>query len=139
MNTDKEYIYKDLTYNVIGALYEVHKELGPIHKEIVYHRAVAIELANRNISFTDEKGIDIKYKNNKIGIYRPDFIIDDKVILELKVTPAISKAMQDQVYYYVKGTKYKLVLLANFGTQKLGIKRLIYDISNKTIELSSLC
>lgn len=135
---DKEYIYKDLTYDIIGVLYEVHKELGSVHKEIVYHRAVAIELQNRKIPFTEEKGIDIKYKNNKIGIYRPDFIIDDKVILELKVDPEITKAMQNQVYYYVKGTEYKLVLLANFGTQSLGIKRLIYDIENKAVEVSNL-
>jgi GxxExxY protein len=65
-------------------------------------------------------------KGKKIGAYRPDFIIDDKVILEVKVAPAITKAMRDQVYYYVKGTNYKLVLLANFGTSKVGIKRLIY-------------
>lgn len=119
-------LYKDLTYKIIGALYEVHKELGSVHKEIIYHKAVGIELADRNINFVEEKPIDVKYKGKKIGVYKPDFIIEDKVILEIKVVPMIIKAMQDQVYYYVKGTKYKLVLLANFGTSKVGIKRLIY-------------
>jgi GxxExxY protein len=119
-------LYKDLTYKIIGALYEVHQELGSVHKETIYHKAVAIELGNRNISFIEEKSIDVKYKGKKIGLYRPDFIIEDKVILEIKVAPMITKAMQDQVYYYIKGTKYKLVLLANFGTVKVGIKRLIY-------------
>lgn len=119
-------LYKDLTYKIIGALYEVHKELGSVHKETIYHKAVAIELTNRNIPFIEEKSINVKYKGKKIGLYRPDFIIEDKVILEIKVTPLITKAMQDQVYYYIKGTKYKLVLLANFGTAKIGIKRLIY-------------
>lgn len=124
MNTD--YIYKELTYKIIGCLYEVHKELGAVHKEIIYHKALAIEFKNRSIPFTEEKSIDVKYKGKKIGLYRPDFIIGDKVILEIKVAPAITKAMQDQVYYYAKGTKYKLVLLVNFGTSKVGIKRLIY-------------
>jgi len=124
MTTD--YIYKDLTYKIIGCLYEVHRELGSVHKEIIYHKALAVELRDRNIPFTEEKSIDVKYKGKKIGLYRPDFIVDDKVILEIKVALAITKAMQDQVYYYVKGTKYKLVLLANFGTSKVGIKRLIY-------------
>ena len=121
-------LYKDLTYKIIGALYEVHKKLGSVHKETIYHKTVAIELTNRNIPFIEEKSIDVKYKGKKIGLYRPDFIIEDedKVILEIKVAPLITKAMQDQVYYYVKGTKYKLVLLANFGTAKVGIKRLIY-------------
>jgi GxxExxY protein len=120
-------LYRDLTYKIIGALYEVHKELGSVHKETIYHKAVAIELTNRNISFIEEKSIDVKYKGKKIGLYRPDFIIEDKVILEIKVAPLITKVMQDQVYYYIKGTKYKLVLLANFGTAKVGIKRLIYS------------
>jgi GxxExxY protein len=123
---DKDYIYKDLTYKIIGAIYDIHKELGNVHKEIIYHKAIAIELSERGIPFVEETPIDVKYKGKKIGVYKPDFIIDDKVILEVKVTPVITKAMKDQVYYYVKGTKYKLVLLANFGTSKVGIKRLIY-------------
>jgi GxxExxY protein len=122
-----DYIYKDLTYKIIGCLYEVHKELGSVHKEIIYHKAVAIELKDRNIPFTEEKAIGVEYKGKRIGIYRPDFIIDDKVILEIKAVPVITKFMQDQVYYYVKGTQYKLVLLANFGTSKVTIKRLIYN------------
>jgi len=121
-----EYIYKDLTYKIIGCLYDVHKELGAVHKEIIYHKALTLELKDKNISFIEEKAIDVTYKGKKIGLYRPDFIIDDKVILEIKVVPAITKAMQDQVYYYVRGTKYKLVLLANFGTTKLTVKRRIY-------------
>ena len=127
MRADKsKYIYEELTYNVIGAVYEVHKELGTVHKEIIYHKALAIELQNKNIPFEEEKSIPVQYKGSKVGLYRPDFVIDDKVILEIKVAPAITRAMQNQVYYYVKGTKYKLVLLANFGTNKVGIKRLIY-------------
>ncbi|GBE01568.1 hypothetical protein BMS3Bbin06_00008 [bacterium BMS3Bbin06] len=123
---ETEYIYKDLTYKIIGVLYEIHKELGSVHKEIIYHKAITIELIEKGIPFVEEKTIDVKYKGKKVGVYRPDFIIDEKVILEVKVAPAITKAMRDQVYYYVKGTKYKLVLLANFGTSKLGVKRLIY-------------
>jgi len=119
-------LYKDLTYKIIGTLYEIHRELGSVHKEIIYHKAIAIELNDNKIPFVEEKPIEVKYKGKKIGIYKPDFIVEDKVILEIKVAPAITKPMQDQVYYYVKGTKYKLVLLANFGTSKVGIKRLIY-------------
>jgi len=128
MSADKDvdYIYKDLTYKIIGAIYNVHRELGSVHKEIIYHKAIAIEFSEKEIPFVEEKPIDVKYKGKKIGVYKPDFIIDDKVILEVKVAPAITKAIRDQVYYYVKGTKYKLVLLANFGTSKVGIKRLIY-------------
>ncbi|MBU0694435.1 MAG: GxxExxY protein [Candidatus Omnitrophica bacterium] len=128
MSTDRngDGLYKDLTYKVIGVLYEVHNELGPVHKENIYHKAVAIELKNRNINFEEEKSLPVKYKDRKIGAYRPDFIIESKVILELKSVPMITKVMFDQIFYYVKGTNYKLVLLANFGTSKLTIKRRIY-------------
>jgi GxxExxY protein len=126
MSTEKAYLYKELTYKIIGCLYEVHKELGSVHKEIVYHRAVAIEFKEKGLVFVEEKAIDVMYKGKTIGSYRPDFIINDQVVLEIKAVPLITKAMQNQVYYYVKGTPYKLVLLANFGATKLGIKRLIY-------------
>lgn len=126
MSTDGKYIYKDLTYKVIGCVYEVHKELGSVHKEIIYHQALKHEFSGQNIPYEDEKNVNVLYKGKKIGVYRPDFIINDKVIVEIKVTPAITKAMIDQVYYYVKGTEYKLVLLVNFGASKVQIKRLIY-------------
>lgn len=126
MEEEKEFLYKELTYKIIGALYEVHRELGAVHKEVLYHKAVAIELAGSGIDFKEEKSVDVKYKGTKIGSYRPDFIIENKVILELKAVPAITKGMRDQVYFYVKGTGYRLVLLVNFGTPKLGVKRLIY-------------
>jgi GxxExxY protein len=124
MGTD--YLYKDLTYKVIGALYEVHKNLGPVHKENIYHEAIKIEFILQDIAFSEEKTLEVRYKGQKIGAYKPDFIIDDKVILEIKAVPFLTKAIADQMYYYVRGSKYKLALLANFGTNKLTIKRRIY-------------
>jgi len=123
---ERRFLYKELTYQIIGCLYEVHRALGSVHKETIYHRALAIELKDRGIPFEEEHAIEVRYKGKRIGVYRPDFIVGEKVIVELKVAPAITKAMQDQVYYYVKGTPYPLVLLVNFGTAKVGIKRLIY-------------
>jgi len=120
-------LYKDLTYQIIGALYAVHNDLGYVHKENIYHNAVAIELKERNINFDAEKSLSVRYKDKVIGSYRPDFIIDDKVILEIKAVPMMAKEMMDQVYHYIKGTKYKLVLLANFGSKRLMIKRRIYS------------
>ncbi len=126
MSTDKSGLYRELTYKIIGSLYEVHNELGSAHKENIYHKAVAIELKNRDIKFEEERVLPVKYKGHKIGAYKPDFIIEDKVILELKAVPIITKTMFDQIFHYIKGTKYKLVLLSNFGTNKLVVKRRIY-------------
>jgi len=125
MGTDNG-LYKDLTYKVIGILYAVHNELGPVHKENIYVNAIAIELEENHINFEREKQITVTYKGRRVGIYRPDFIIEDKVVLEIKAVPVMTKNMIDQMYYYLKGTRYKLVLLVNFGTKKLSIKRRIY-------------
>jgi len=124
MSTD--YLYKDLTYKIIGVLFEVHRNLGPVHKEDIYHEAIKIEFKLQCIPFVEEKSLEVKYKDQKVGVYKPDFIIDDKVILEIKAVPGLAKAMIDQMYYYVKGSKYKLALLANFGTNRLVVKRRIY-------------
>ncbi len=85
-----------------------------------------MKLNNREINFSEEKQIPITYKEKRVGYYKPDFIIEEKVILEIKAVPHLTKPAIDQIYFYVKGTKYKLVLLANFGTNKLSVKRRIY-------------
>ncbi len=123
---ETDYIYKDLTYKIIGCALTIHRELGNIHKETIYHKALALELSDQGIPFVEEQSIDVHYKGRFIGSYRPDFVVDEKVIVEIKVASMISKDMLEQVYYYVKGSAYKLVLLINFGTRKLGVKRLIY-------------
>jgi len=131
MNTDKTrdgYLYEKLTYQIISCLYAVQNSLGSNHKESAYHKALEFEFQDREIPFTTETSLPVIYKDKRVGSYRPDFIVDDTVILEIKVAPHITKAMQSQVYYYVKGTRFKLVLLANFGTPKVTIKRLIYTI-----------
>lgn len=128
MSTERseKYLYQGLTYKVIGAIYAVHGILGPVHKETIYQKALSMEFTERNIRFEMEKPLNVMYKGKSIGVYRPDFIIDDRIILEIKVTPFIAKAMREQVFYYLKGSRYKLVLLANFGARKVEVKRFIY-------------
>ena len=121
-------LYSDLTYQIIGALYEVHQNLGSVHKEIVYQKAAAMVFREKNIKFVEEAAIPVMFKGQKIGVYRPDFIVEDKVILELKAVPMITKAMLDQIYYYMNGSVFQLVLLANFGTPRLRIKRRIFTL-----------
>ena len=78
-----ELLYQDLTYKIRGILYTVHQELGSVHKEVVYQKAIAHEFTVTHIPFQREKGIPVMYKEVPVGIYRPDFIIDQKVILEI--------------------------------------------------------
>ncbi len=127
MNQDKNFLYPELTYKIRGAIFAVWGKLGPAFKESVYQKALEEEFKNRNISFVDQKRVDIFYGKKKIGIYKPDFVIDDKILIEIKVLPRITGLEEKQIWYYLKGTNYKLALLINFGSQKLQIKRWIYD------------
>lgn len=121
-----ELLYSDLTYKIRKAAFNVYNELGFGHKEQVYQQALEEEFGRLKLSYRKEVNLKVYYKDKKIGDYRPDFIIDDKIILEIKATEFIPKTFETQLIYYLKSTKYKLGLLINFGSPKLQIKRLIW-------------
>ncbi len=129
MPKDTKLLYKDLAYKMVGCFYEVYNTLGPAHKEQIYHKAISLEFNANDIQFTDKKRLKVKYKDTEIGIYEPDFIIDDKIILEIKSVLNMPNVFEKQLYYYLKGTSYKLGYLVNFGSDKLDIRRRIYDVA----------
>lgn len=120
-----ELLYKDLTEKIIKVLFEVFNNLGPGLSEIIYKRAVIEELNAGRLEFKTEKNVHILYKNKKLGLYRLDFIIDDKVVLELKVKSKIEPIDEAQIITYLKSTGYRIGILANFGGTKLEFKRFI--------------
>ena len=79
------------------------------------------------MKFEKEKALDVFYENKKIGIYRPDFVIEDKIIVEIKALPFIGQKEEAQIWTYLKGSEYKLLLLINFSSSDIYFKRLIYD------------
>lgn len=127
IKNDKEFLYSDLTYKIRGAIFEVYNSLGPGFKEITYQKALGEEFIKRNIEFEKEKNLDVVYKNRKVGNYKPDFIIDKKVIIEIKSLLFIGKTEEKQLWSYLKSSNYKLGLLVNFGNSELQIKRIVYD------------
>jgi len=122
-------IYKELAYKIVGCFYEVYNKLGPGFKESIYHKALSIEFALRDILCEEEKRICIKYKGDIAGYYTPDFIVDKKVIIEVKAADIIPKLYEAQLYYYLKGTNYKLGYLVNFGGYKIDIRRRVFESS----------
>lgn len=127
-NADKRgLLYEDLTYKIRGAMFKVYNQLGPGHKEIIYQKALEKELININLNYEREKNIDVKYDNKKIGNYVPDFIVENKILVELKALPFVGKLEKKQIWSYLKSTNYRLALLVNFGSDKLQIDRIVYD------------
>jgi len=119
-------IYADLTYRVRRAIFNVYNNIGFGHKEKIYQKALAIELEELKVPFKKERALGVKYKNVVVDNYIPDFVIDDKIILELKAVEFMPKSFEAQLIHYLKATEYILGFLINFGTPKLLIKRLVW-------------
>jgi GxxExxY protein len=130
-------LYEELTYKIRGAAFKVKKELGLGHKEKVYHNALKKEFTSLGVRFESEKQLPVKYKGEKIGVYQPDFIIDDKVIVELKALPQIGRPQQEQLWSYLKGGDYKLALMINFGSTDVDFKRIVYDTAREKNQSAS--
>jgi len=119
--------YKDLTQKVIGASFEVHKFLGNGFQEVIYQRALAWELSNAGLSFAREIEQEIFYKDlqEPIGKRRADFVIEGKVLVELKALVELEDVHIAQVLNYLKAYKLEVGLLINFGSKSLTFKRLV--------------
>lgn len=121
-----KWMYKDLTQTVIGAAMEVHKELGAGFLEYVYEEALSYELKLRKVSFGRQKDINIYYKDLLIPKkYKPDLLVEDKVIVEIKATQGLTSVDEAQLLNYLKATRLRVGLLLNFGKGSLQIKRRI--------------
>jgi GxxExxY protein len=124
-NEHEGVLYKELSYDVAGAAMAVHKELGHGFLEKVYHNALAVELRNRGVPFEMEAAIKVSYKDEEVGDYYADFIIEGKLILEIKACSAICDEHMAQVINYLKATGLRLGILMNFGTPKFQFKRVV--------------
>lgn len=119
-------LYEDLTYTLIGLGFEIHKELGAFHKELVYQRAFLEELTKNKIPFEREVQVPVLFMEKKVGVYVPDFIIEKKVILEIKALEMLPISAGTQLNYYLKSTGFKIGLIINFGARQLQVRRRIY-------------
>jgi len=108
-------LYEGLTYRIRGVVFNIYKALGPFHKESVYQNSLEQEFTKREIPFEREKILNVYYQGEKVGVYRLDFVIDGKILLEVKAQKILPQSSIKQLYYYLAGTDYRLGLLVNFG------------------------
>jgi len=131
--TNKNLLYPDISYRMQGAVFNVANKYGKGLKEGIYQKALVEEFTKEDIKFEEQKRINIySLETGKIlGTYIPDFIIDDKIILEIKATEFTTKQDLNQQRSYLKASIYEVAYLINFCTPKIFIKRSIYTNDRK--------
>jgi GxxExxY protein len=116
------------TYAIIGAMMEVHAQLGPGFLEAVYQEALAIEMQLRGIPFEREVELPIHYKGQRLdAVYRADFVCFGGVLVELKVVHDLGPIEKAQVIHYLRATGFQVALLATFANESLEYKRLVMN------------
>ena len=119
--------YKDITEKIIGASFEVHKFLGNGFQEVIYQRALAYEMTRAGLKFAREIEQDIFYKElaEPIGTRRADFVVERKVLVELKAIIQLDDVHLAQILNYLKAYRLEVGLLINFGSKSLTFKRVV--------------
>jgi GxxExxY protein len=114
---------QELTHKIIGAAMEVHKHIGNGFQEVVYQRALAIELQLQNINFIREQEMPLQYKGYDVGTRRVDFFVEDKIMVEIKAIINLEDVQLAQAMNYVEAYNLEIGLLINFGAKSLQFKK----------------
>ena len=120
-----EYPASEVTSLIIAAAQRVHRELGPGFEEVIYQRALALELPAHDLDFDREVWIDVHYRGKRVGRKRVDFLIED-VLLEIKAKAVFEDVDFVQTLNYLKSSGKQVALLINFGSRSLEVRRLIH-------------
>ena len=128
----RNYLYKDLTDNIISSFYNVYNELGFGFLENVYQNALYFELTRKQLKIDAQKPIKVYYQNQIVGNYKADLIVNDTIILELKAVEYLLEEHELQLINYLKATNIEIGLLLNFG-KKPEIRRKIFTNDRKNL------
>ena len=120
----KNFPHQDLTKSIIGLYYDVYNELGYGFLEKVYHNAMLIEFKKRGFEIDDRKELNVSYKNEIVGEYIPDIIVNNKVIIELKTVEYLIEIHENQLLNYLKATDCEVGLILNFGKDPQFIRKI---------------
>jgi GxxExxY protein len=126
-SSQREFPLKEITERIISCSLEVHSTLGPGLLESVYEEALAHEFSLRKIEYQRQREVSLKYKGKEIGKHRIDYLVEDKVVVELKAVETLHRIYEAQVLTYLRAMDKRVGLLINFNVVRLkeGLKRLI--------------
>lgn len=122
---NEKYKYSDLTSKIIGCAMEVHNNLGNGFQEVIYQRALSIEMNMQNLIHEREKEIPLSYKGYDIGTRRVDFFVDEKIMVEIKAVKALEDVHLAQAINYLEAYNMEIGLLIDFGNIRLQFKRIM--------------
>ena len=123
--SEEKLIHKELVYEVVGCAMKVHRELGYGFLEKVYENSMMVLLNKKSIKAKQQFPVPVHFENVIVGEYFADFMIEDKILVELKTVEKITNVHFAQVLNYLKATGIKLGLLINFGPRKLEYERIV--------------
>jgi GxxExxY protein len=121
----QEYKYSDITEKIIGCALKVHNNLGNGFQEVIYQRALEIEFRKAGLAFNRELQMTVTYDGIKIGTRRVDFLVESKIIVELKAVSKLDNMYLNQAVNYLEAFDLEIGLLLNFGSTSLEFRRLI--------------
>jgi GxxExxY protein len=121
----EEHKYSDITHKIIGCAMEVHNFLGSGFQEVIYQRALAMEFYLQGLNNAREFEMPINYKGEHIGTRRVDFLVEEKISVELKAVKALDDTHLAQGINYLEAYNLEVGLLINFGEKRLVFKRLL--------------
>jgi len=132
MSNENKILHKELSYKLQGLFFDIRNDLGSGHKESIYQKAFEHTLIENKIAFKKEPPIKIySTKKEYLGLYRPDFLIDNKIIIEFKAATFVTKQENARMYDYLRNSEYELAYLVNFASKRLYIKRFIFTNDRK--------
>jgi|APLak6261663012_1056037.scaffolds.fasta_scaffold06667_2 GxxExxY protein len=123
----KEFLYKELSYKIVGLAMEIHKKLGSGFLEKVYENSLMVLFERENIQIKQQFPINVNFENKIVGNYIADIVVDDKIIIEIKAVESLNNVHKAQLINYLKATGFKVGILLNFGSQSLEHQRFIYN------------
>ncbi len=123
--TEETYKYSSITKRIIGCAMSVHSYLGNGFQEVIYQRCLAIELTRVGLEFMREVEMPIFYHEKSVGTRRADFVVEDKVLVELKAITKVEEVHWAQIINYLRAYKMEVGLLINFGAKSLEFKRFV--------------
>jgi GxxExxY protein len=121
----KDILYPDLSYKIVGSAFDVYNELGPGYSEKYYQKVLAEAFSKNDLKFCQQVNYPIRYNNKIIGRKVLDFLVEEKIVVEIKKGNRFSKSHIDQVLEYLKMENFKLAILINFGNNSVVFKRII--------------